>query len=335
MQRTVMMRPVAFVAWISALACLFKIEMNILAFLNVLRPFGRPSLVSHRKQVTTYRGDSRNLRSWQRCGASDEGAPRTVGELVLARRQGRWAGLREALDWTRYHLQVAVLESGSTGRSRVAAGLFERLAQFHSCAGALPMEAFSMSASAQPLSSDVMQHLRLAGHWADRDVSELDVGSLYLYDVVVCLDAAAREALAVQARAIDRDVLPPHVVDLYDFGSYLELRRPESPIKAWVPDWRAKVDPEYDQRQAEAKAPLDDALAVWHSVPGDLASLIQPRYASVAAALDCGGAGRDGGSYRRDDDDSALLSFHLAGLVRFLMDSYPLDLHGGPGYIPP
>mmetsp|Transcript_147376 Transcript_147376/g.471190 ORF Transcript_147376/g.471190 Transcript_147376/m.471190 type:complete len:356 (-) Transcript_147376:20-1087(-) len=270
----------------------------------------------------------------RRSAGSD--VPGSVAELIVARRESRWAALRDALDWTRYHLQVAILEHGTSGRSRVAAGLFERIANFHSCAGALPMEAATTGGSVDPLPDNVAERLRLAGHWCEREVAEVDVGSLHFYDVVVCVDGSASSVLAAKLRAVGKE-LPPHVVELGDFGAYLELRRPESPIKAWVPDWRAEVDPGYDQRQAEAQAPRDDALAVWHTVPEDLAQLIQPRYALVAqplADIDAAASGGDGDCVG-GDEDAAMLSFHLAGLVRFLMDSYPLDLQGGPGYIPP
>jgi len=152
--------------------------------------------------------------------------------------------------------------------------------------------------------------------------------------VIACLDGEARAALEAKTRAADSGELPAHVVDLGDFGAYLELRRTESPIKAWVPDWREKVDPDYDRRQEAAQAPRDDALAVWYSMPEDLARLVQPRYAKVAGTW-AADEWRSGGAPCGGDDDAATLAFHVSGLVRFLMDSYPLDLHGGPGYIPP
>lgn len=94
------------------------------------------------------------------------------------------------------------------------------------------------------------------------------------------------------------------------------------------------MDPDYDERQSKAEAPLDDALAVWNNVPEDLAQLIQPRYSSVASALATSDDTRGKRGAYGGDDDAAYLGFHMAGLVRFLMDSYPLDLEGGPGYIP-
>lgn len=260
--------------------------------------------------------------------------PRSAQELLKVRREGRWAELRAALDWTRYHLQVAMVEGGGAGRSRVAAGLFERIAQFHSCAGAMPVEALSTSSVPAPLDRAVAERLHLAEHWTGREVAEADAACLHWYDVVVCIDAQAAETLSAKVAAAGLIALPSHVVQLGDFGAYLELRRSESPIKAWVPDWRAKLDPDYDQRQEEAEAPQDDALAVWHSMPDDLARLVQPRYIRVAGSLTADEACGVGAAYG-GDEDAAVLAFHIGGLVRFLMDSYPLDLHGGPGYIPP
>lgn len=258
--------------------------------------------------------------------------PSSAEELIRARQNSRWSALKESLDWTRYHLQVALVAKGDD-RSLIAAGLFERLARFHSCAGALPVEATAIDGIVSGLPVDIVEHLDLARYWTTRQVDALDTNHLHFYDVVACIDAEARESLIAGLPRDSGGVLPAHVVDLGDFGAYLENRRVESPIKAWVPDWREELDPDYDDRQAVAEAPRDDALAVWYSMPEDLARLVQPRYTKVSTTLSaadmCGSDGSYGG-----DDDAAVLSFHLAGLVRFLMDSYPLDLQGGPGYIP-
>ncbi|OLP94850.1 hypothetical protein AK812_SmicGene23075 [Symbiodinium microadriaticum] len=102
-------------------------------------------------------------------------------------------------------------------------------------------------------------------------------------------------------------------------------------MKAWVPDWRQVIDPQYDERQEAAAAPKDDALGVWLTVPEDLARLVQPRYERVRQSLSADEAKLANGLFG-GDDDAAVLTYHVAGLVRFLMDSYPLV---GSGDVPP
>lgn len=267
------------------------------------------------------------------CSGADgnTGIPASPAQLVAKRRSARWQALHKSLDWTRYHLQIALVEGGTAGHSRVAAGLFERIARFHGCAGALPVEAATVGLSAAPLDLEVAEALDLAAHWLDRDVERADASSLRFYDVVVCLDAAAAQALSGMLEASNEDPLPPNLVELHDFGAYLELRKPESPMKAWVPDWRQVVDPDFEERQAAASAPRDDALAVWRSLPEDLARRVQPHYEVVTSVL---GSPMSANPEMMGNDDSihAFLAFHVGGLVRFLMDTYPLDLQGGPGY---
>lgn len=263
---------------------------------------------------------------------SDPGVPTSAQDLLLLRRNGRWADLRSVLDWTRYHLQIAIVEHTGGVRSRIAAGMFERIASFHGCAGALPVEAATAQGRAVKVPHRIAKQLRLASYWIDREVDELDAASLGLYDVVVCIDMESRRALEVQFQG-DEAGLPLHVVDAGDFGPYLELRKSESPIKAWVPDWREKLDPGYDERQAASSPPQDDALAIWHSMPTDLAQLVHPHYSAVSNTITASDF-RAVSSKFGGDKDAASLAFHTAGLVRFLMDSYPLELQGGPGYIP-
>lgn len=271
------------------------------------------------------------LRGLESVGLSlpEKQLPETPQQLLEARYQQRWASLKEDLDWTRYHLQVVFLEGDGSGRSRVAAGLFERIAQEHSCAGALPVEAATTGGSAGYVSDTAAEKLKLAPRWTSRDVEEiLKTSDLSFYDVVVCVDAEALQ----QLRGFGE--LPASVVELGDFGPYLDERRPESPMKAWVPDWRQVIDPQYDERQEAAAAPKDDALGVWLTVPEDLARLVQPRYERVRQSLSADEAKLANGLFG-GDDDAAVLTYHVAGLVRFLMDSYPLDLQGGPGYCGP
>ncbi|CAK0879410.1 unnamed protein product [Prorocentrum cordatum] len=56
------------------------------------------------------------------------------------------------------------------------------------------------------------------------------------YDVAVCVDGGAAESLRGELARAGEDPYPPSIVELADFGAYLEMRRPESPMKAWVPD---------------------------------------------------------------------------------------------------
>lgn len=350
MHRRLWTLPVLFAlsAW-GGLRCTFQLLRTAVGRPSVPARRGADAPENHMREKRCYHGGAASERRRRLHGirgalvaARAEGTPNTLGELLAAKRSGAWSALTDSLDWTRYHLQVAVVEHGGSGRSRVAAGLFERIARYHSCAGALPAEALTTGGVVLPVPPSVSDKLNLNSHWIEREVYPMEASYLGHYDVVACVDARAKCEIAAMLRAQGRagsQPLPPHVVELGDFGAYLEMRRVESPMKAWVPDWRAQIDPDYDRRQAEAQAPRDDALGVWHSMPEDLACLVQPRYARVAASLTADDAARatnsPGYCEYGGDDDAAVLAFHVAGLVRFLMDSYPLDLHGGPGYVPP
>eukprot|EP00403_Amphidinium_massartii_P011108 CAMPEP_0178420778 /NCGR_PEP_ID=MMETSP0689_2-20121128/26306_1 /TAXON_ID=160604 /ORGANISM="Amphidinium massartii, Strain CS-259" /LENGTH=364 /DNA_ID=CAMNT_0020042267 /DNA_START=56 /DNA_END=1150 /DNA_ORIENTATION=- len=283
-------------------------------------------------------GRLRTLRRVMYSSLSDDSeseVPDTPAALLETRRKRRWDKLKESLDWTRYHLNIAVVEAAGEADVRISAGLFERIARFNACAGALPVNVTTTCAdgdAVKELRPDILEQLSLGGQWEDCEVEVFDETSLNLYDVLVCLDAGAAEhveAVLEEAKITPR---PPHIVDLSDYGAYLQFRRPESPMKAWVPDYRAVLDPTYDERQAAAEPPCDDALAVWHCMPEDLARLVQPRYEALAAGLSRPNEGVELCDGHIDDDSIAYLAFHLSGLVRFLMDSYPLDLKGGPGY---
>lgn len=321
-------RPSGTAAWTLAPA--------VVGFAGALAP--KPLARRRAREAAAHCRPRRGLQSSsipRPASSSETGGPRTPAELAEERRQGRWAELRDELDWTRYHLQVLVVERGGSGRARIAAGLFERVAQFHSCAGALPVEAATAGGGpCLALPGDLAEELNVAGHWVQRDVDDVSADTLNWYDVVVCVDGGARGALGAMLQGVGGGgALPPHVVDLGDFGPYLELRKAESPMKAWVPDWREEFDPGYEVRVAAAPAPRDDALAVWRSLPEDLAQRIHPKYAEVARTVTASDMSGEDGTFG-GDDDVATLAFHAAGLVRFLMDSYPLDLHGGPGYVP-
>lgn len=264
--------------------------------------------------------------------ASGEALPASPSQLLAERRARRWDLFRDSLDWTRYHLDVVFVEHGGTGGSRRAAGLFERVARFHGCAGALPAVIGTTGCPSPELDPEEARRLEIGPQWLDADAEPYDAPSLRHYDAVVCVDAGAAEFFRAALGELGEDAYPANVVELSDFGAYLELRRPESPMKAWVPDYRAVLDPGYDDRQAGAVAPMDDALAVWKELPEDLAQMIQPHYEGITSYTSLGGG--EGDASRAGYDD-ALLAFHVGGLVRFLMDTYPLDLRGGPGYCGP
>jgi len=262
----------------------------------------------------------------------DSGVPDTPHALLETRRKRRWEKFKDSLDWTRYHLDVVVVSADGHPDVRLAAGLFERVARFNGCAGALPVNVSTCldCGSVEELGLRTVEQLRLGGQWSSCDVEVFDETSRNYYDVLVCLDSGASEEVDKILDAARIAPRPPHIIDLSDYGAYLPLRRPESPMKAWVPDYRAILDPTYDERQAAASPPCDDALSIWHCMPEDLARIVQPRYESLASGL--GYSDQDEPYDGRGNDATlAHLAFHMSGLVRFLMDSYPLDLRGGPG----
>jgi len=280
-----------------------------------------------RKFAQRRRTDRNVMYTSETIGMEDPGVPDTPHALLETRRETRWRNLKDSLDWTRYHLNVVVVSADNAPDVRLAAGIFERVARFNGCAGALPVFVTTcLDGTAVPeLGLRTVEQLCLGRQWSDCDVEVFDETSRNYYDVLVCLDSGAAERVEQILEASGIMPKPPHIIDLSDYGAYLQLRRPESPMYAWVPDYRAKFDPTFDERQAAARPPCDDALAIWHCMPEDLARIVQPRFEDLSRGLGCL-------DEANGDDALAHLAFHMSGLVRFLMDSYPLDLQGGPGY---
>lgn len=216
------------------------------------------------------------------------------------------------VDWTRYHLQVLFIDSTDTLRARMAAGLFERVAEWNGYGRAMYPWTCGLSA-ADPAAPPTLQSLTTRAalmHQAyllgippkvfARPAEQFETADLDRYDVVIALDSPTRDSILQQ--------VDPHYKEYY--GERVRL----------LMDY---TDP----------ACLDDQTVLRRGgtalLPRGMSQQLQPFLQQLRAVTDIQ---RPQLSEATDAAVQAWNVFVLscmlgcAGLVKYLIDQYPPDL---------
>ncbi|KAI8471192.1 MAG: hypothetical protein J3K34DRAFT_520690 [Monoraphidium minutum] len=221
------------------------------------------------------------------------------------------------VDWSRYHLQVLIIDADDVLRSRLACGLFERVVEWNgygrillpwTCGVDADQGGACGSLSTQAALMSMARDLRLRPKSFTRPTERFEPADLDRHDVIVAVDRATKDAVL---RLVD-----PKWAEWYDDRVRL-LSEYASP--GITPD-------------AALLRPGGTAL-----LPQDMrAALAAPRrpLAELRAAVDVPRpdmTDATAGGAAAWEAMVATTMLGVAGLARYLMDSYPPDL---PDYDP-
>jgi hypothetical protein len=216
------------------------------------------------------------------------------------------------VDWSRFHLQVMFVDRHDESNARIAQGLFDSIAEWNGFGRAL----YSWTAGLQErhtapeTSVSLMMRANSLGlpvKTFSRQVETLEMDDLYRNDIVVCLDRdVEHDARAVFDEDLqadwdseaDREYYRQRICSLVDFASYASSeqlsRRGGS---ALVP---SKMGPLVESALQEGSAISSDEA----DIPEVALSEVQQWNQMVC-----------------------LIALCTSGLVQYLVDSFPADLH--------
>lgn len=234
---------------------------------------------------------------------------RSARQAVLAaaavQHRGKSAGLPK-VDWTRYHLQVLFVDNTDTVRARVAAGLFERIAEWNGFGRALyPWSCGLNAAKSKP---------------ADLSTTASLFSQASFLGIRAKLFAAPPEQLTLQD------------LDRHDVIAALDAGIKDGILRMVQPEWHAYYDAKVCVLDQFSGYMGEDILKKGGSalLESELSEIIRPAVSEGSARPDVLRPSLHKGAEEWNPMVQAII-ISCAGLVQYLIDAYPPDL---PHYDP-